>query len=211
MPTLFNQLLYEFAVAAMSDELGEVQFNNLLKTRALDFALPLLAADATSPWWDNCNTPAKESRTDTVRVMWRATITHLQKTFGPDPAGWTWGHAHTLTHNHPLGQQKPLDRLFNVGPMAAPGGRELPNFLGGSIGPAPWAVSMGPSTRRVIDFADASQSQGINPVGQSGVLFDAHYADQAADFVQGRYQPQHLSVVDVAAHTRSTLILEPAR
>lgn len=209
LPTLFNQLVYELAVAAMADELGEGQFKNLLNTRALDFALPRLAADANSPWWDNRHTVAVESRADTVKIMWRAAIAHLQKTLGPDPAGWTWGKAHTLTHNHPLGQKKPLDKLFNIGPMPAPGGREIPNYLGSSVGPAPWAVTLGPSTRRVIDFADASKAQGINPVGQSGVLFDAHYADQAADFIQGRYQPQHLSEADVAANTRSTLTLQP--
>ncbi len=209
-PTLFNQMLYELAVAAMADELGEVQFKNLLATRALDFVLPLLAADANSPWWDNVKTPVRETRADTVKVMWSATLAHLQKTFGNDPAGWTWGRAHTLTHNHPLGQQQPLDKLFNVGPMAAPGGREIPNYLGGPVGPAPWAVTMGPSTRRVIDFADASKSLGINPVGQSGVLFDTHYADQAADYIAGRYQAQHLSEADVAAHTRSSLTLQSA-
>jgi penicillin amidase len=72
-------------------------------------------------------------------------------------------------------------------------------------------VSYGPSTRRVIDFADASQAQGINPVGQSGVLFDAHYQDQAQTFIAGGYVPQHLSQADVLAHTRSTLTLAPAR
>lgn len=211
MPTLFNQLLYELAAAAFSDEMGEARFKNLLKTRALDFALPRLAADERSPWWDNVQTPAREGRADTVKLMWRASIDHLQKTFGPDPSDWAWGKAHTLTHKHPLGRQKPLDKLFDVGPMPAPGGREIPNNLGGSVGPAPWAVTLGPSTRRVIDFADPDHSQGINPVGQSGVLFDAHYADQADAFIHGRYETQHSGEADVAAHTRSTLMLEPAR
>lgn len=209
-PTLFNQLLFELARGAMADEMGEVQFKNLLGTRALDAALPRLAADADSPWWDNRNTPGVESRTDTLKLVWRATIEHLQATLGQDSAGWAWGKAHTLTHSHPLAAQKPLDKLFNIGPFAAPGGREIPNNLSGSIGPAPWAVSYGPSTRRVIDFADASKAMGINPVGQSGVLFDAHYQDQAKTFIAGGYVPQHLSEADVKASTRSTLTLTPA-
>ena len=209
--SVYNQFLYELTRAAMADELGEVQFKNLLATRVLDFALPRLVADADSPWWDNRSTPARESRADTAKVAWRATLAHLQATFGQDRANWAWGKAHTLTHGHPLAAQKPLDKLFNIGPFAAPGGRELPNNLGHNIGPAPWAVTMGPSTRRVIDFADASKALGINPVGQSGVLFDAHYKDQAATFIAGGYVPQHLSEADVAANTRSTLTLAPAR
>jgi penicillin amidase len=72
-------------------------------------------------------------------------------------------------------------------------------------------VSYGPSTRRVIDFADASKAVGINPLGQSGVLFDAHYRDQAQAFIDGGYVAQHLAEADVAANTRSTLTLAPAR
>ena len=209
--TLYTQLVFELARAAMADEMGEVQFKNLLATRVLEFALPRLLTDASSPWWDNRNTPAVESRADTVLVAWRATLAHLRTTFGDDSKGWTWGKAHTLTHGHPLAAQKPLDKLFNIGPFAAPGGRELPNNLGSNIGPAPWAVSYGPSTRRVIDFADAGKAVGINPVGQSGVLFDAHYKDQAKTFVEGGYVPQHLSEADVASSTRSTLTLAPTR
>ena len=83
-------------------------------------------------------------------------------------ADWQWGSAHTLTHKHPLGQLKILDKLFNVGQFAAPGGHETPNNLSHKMGPAPWPVAYGPSTRRLIDFADPSHSLGINPVGQSG-------------------------------------------
>jgi len=210
-PTVFVQLLFEIAHAAMHDEIGAVQFKNLLGSRSLDFALPLLVADAGSPWWDDKNTPDKvETRADTLQKAWRAVITHLRTTLGDDMAGWAWGRAHTLTHNHPMGQQKPLDKLFSVGPFPAPGGRELPNALGTSIGPAPWAVTYGPSTRRVIDFADAGQAVGINPVGQSGVLFDRHYRDQADTYIRGGYVRQWLAEADVAANTRSVLTLMPS-
>jgi penicillin amidase len=133
----------------------------------------------------------------------------MKKTLGPSPNDWGWGAAHTLTHNHPLAAQKPLDWFFNIGPFQVPGAREVPNNLGNPIGPAPWAVTMGPSTRRVIDFADASQATGINPVGQSGVLFDIHYKDQAPAYAVGGYMPQHLSEAAVVANTRSTLTLKP--
>ncbi|OGB33155.1 MAG: penicillin amidase [Burkholderiales bacterium RIFCSPLOWO2_12_FULL_61_40] len=209
--TLFSELLYQLTHAAMADELGEVQFKNLLRTRALDSALPLLAADAKSPWWDNVDTRQKESHFETVRVAWQNTLEHLQGLYGKSLLSWSWGQTHTLTHGHPLGLQKPLNLLFNVGPFAVAGGREVPNNLASAIGTAPWAVNYGPSTRRVIDFADASKAVGINPVGQSGVLFDTHYADQAAQFAEGLYHPQYLSAADVKAHTQSTLTLKPVR
>ena len=209
--TVFTQLLYEVARAAMADEMGTVGFKNLLGARSLDIALPRLVADAASPWWDDRSSKAIETRADSVRKAWQTTLAHLRKTFGPDSPGWTWGRAHTLTHPHPLGQVKPLDKLFNVGPFPAPGGREIPNAMGQSIGPAPWAVNYGPSTRRIIDFADATQALGINPVGQSGVWPDTHYRDQAEAHVRGQYQRQWLAEADIAVHTRGTLTLSPAR
>ncbi|QBF24607.1 penicillin acylase family protein [Pseudomonas tructae] len=203
--TLFNQFLYELAYAALHDELGDTWFKTLISTRAIDAALPRLAADANSPWWGKQGSSEQGDRTAAVKQAWGKTLAHLRETFGNDPAGWQWGKAHTLTHNHPLGLQKPLNLLFNVGPFAAPGTHEVPNNLSAKIGPAPWPVTYGPSTRRLIDFADAGQALTINPVGQSGVLFDKHYADQAKDYIEGRYHKAQMGVIPA----QSTLKLVP--
>lgn len=203
--TLFNQFLYELAFAALHDELGDTWFQVLISTRAIDAALPRLAADADSPWWNLRGGHDRTDRTAIVRQAWQRSLAHLRELYGNDPADWQWGKAHTLTHNHPLGQQKPLNLLFNVGPFAAPGTHEVPNNLSAKIGPAPWPVNYGPSTRRLIDFADAGQALTINPVGQSGVPFDRHYSDQAEDYVQGRYHKAQMGVIPA----RSTLRLMP--
>ncbi|MGG2022749.1 penicillin acylase family protein [Pseudomonas sp. S8] len=209
--TVFNQFLYDLADAAMRDELGNDFFETLLSTRVIDAALPRLAANADSPWWDNRTTPNKETRADIVKAAWQASIAHLKQTLGDNPSDWQWGTAHTLTHGHPLGQQKPLDRIVNVGPFAAPGSHEVPNNLSAKLGPAPWPVTYGPSTRRLVDFADPAHSLTINPVGQSGVPFDSHYDDQAEEYVEGMYVQAHFSEEEVTANTRSTLKLLPAR
>ena len=210
-PTLYFQFVYELAHAAMADELGEDRFKVLLQTYEIDPALEHMATDPQSAWWDNHSTPAVETRTDTVRVAWNATLAHLRAIFGNTSSQWTWGRAHTLTHGHPLSMRTPLDKIFNVGPFAAPGGHETPNNLNTDIGPAPWAVTNGPSTRRLIDFANPAAGLGINPVGQSGVWGDAHYADQAKTYIQGGYVPQYIAEADVARATRSTLTLQPLR
>ncbi|QKJ38261.1 penicillin acylase family protein [Pseudomonas sp. MPDS] len=207
--TLFNQFLFNLADAALHDELGDGLFETALSTRVIDAALPRLAASEDSPWWDDRTTPGKETRADTVMRAWGKSLAHLKATLGDDASQWQWGKAHTLTHGHPLGLQKPLDRIFNVGPFAAPGTHEVPNNLSAKIGPAPWPVTYGPSTRRIIDFADPAHSITVNPVGQSGVPFDAHYADQAEAYIEGLYYQAHLAEIEVMANTRSTLKLLP--
>ena len=197
---------WQFSIDATRQALGLETLVVVNDFTALAMALPRLSADANSPWWDKRGTDARETRTAIVSEAWRNTISHLQSLYGADMASWTWGRAHTLTHKHPLGQQAPLDKIFNVGPFAAPGGHETPNNLSHVIGPAPWPVTYGPSTRRVVDLAQPQQAQGINPVGQSGVWPDAHYADQAAVYMAGKTAPQWL---DASGHTRSTLVLNP--
>jgi penicillin amidase len=208
--TLFNQFIYNLCDRTFRDELGDGLFATLLSTRVIDMALPRLAADANSPWWNNRNSPEPESRDNTVKVAWHAAISHLKSLYGLNPDEWVWGKAHTLTHEHPLGRQPPLDMLFNVGPFAAPGTHEVPNNLSASITTAPWPVTYGPSTRRLIDFADPAHALGINPVGQSGVLFDKHYADQAKAYVSGQYTPERFSEGDVAGNSKDVLRLVPA-
>ena len=207
--TLFNQLTYQLAREAMADELGEVFFDSLLQTRVLDTALPRLTANADSPWWNRQSSEQRESRAQIVADAWRASLTHLRSVLGNDVDAWNWGRGHTLTHQHPLGQQQPLAWLLNVGPFAAPGGHETPNNFSHKVGPAPWPVVYGPSTRRLVDLADADKALGGIPVGQSGVPFDAHYGDQATPHVAGKYQPQHLSAADVKANSQGTLKLLP--
>ncbi|MEX5542077.1 penicillin acylase family protein [Pseudomonas poae] len=202
--TLFNQLLFNLAEAAFQPKLGDALFKTLLSTRVIDAALPRLAASADSPWWDG-------KRADTVKRAWDNSLSHLKATFGENPTQWQWGKAHTLTHGHPLGSQKPLEQIVNVGPFPAPGTHEVPNNQSAPIGPAPWPVTYGPSTRRLIDFADAAHALTINPVGQSGVPFDAHYSDQAQTYIEGGYEQAHFSDEEVTANTRGTLKLLPAR
>lgn len=219
-PTISFQFTYELVHELMFERLGKDYFDGLLGTFLIDPALERMVANPQSVWWSN--PAAVESKPDTstnavvdarfekVHKAWIATMNHLRKTLGDDPSTWSWGRAHTLTHRHPLGVQKPLDKFFNVGPFPVNGSHETINNLSTHFGPAPWAVDVGPSTRRIIDFAKPEAALGINPVGQSGVLFDSHYSDQAYSYANGQYVPEHFSESDVAQSTIETLILRPA-
>lgn len=208
LATVFTEFTYQLLQATLLDELGQDIFTNLLNTRIIDSALPLLVADPHSPWWNNHRSGEQQTRQQVVAQAWHVTLQHLNNTFGANPKNWLWGQAHTLTHNHPLGQQSPLG-LLNIGSFATPGGHEMPSNFSSGYGSAPWKVEYGPSTRRIIDFASPEKSLGINPLGQSGVRFDSHYADQAEVYIQGRYFQQHLTDKDIQQYTKSTLRLLP--
>ncbi len=210
--TAFNQFLFNLADAAMHDELGNDFFETLLSTRVIDAALPPGGQPGLAlvgqPQHASARKPAP-----TPSGCLAGQHRPPQEALGADFAQWQWGKAHTLTHGRPLGQQKPLDRLFNnVGPFAAPRQPRSTRTTSGPgsarhLGRSPTA----PSTRRLIDFADPTHSLTINPVGQSGVLFDSHYEDQAEAYIEGGYHQAHLNDEEVTANTRSTLKLLPAR
>ena len=81
-PTIFNQLVYQLSNEAMRDEMGDNFFSSLLRTRVIDFALPRLAANPDSPWWDNRNTAIIEDRAAIVTIAWQASLEHLRNTLG---------------------------------------------------------------------------------------------------------------------------------
>jgi len=203
-PTLSFALNYALAHTLLAEKLGPERFDALLDTYLADPFLEHVSANGQSVWWAG-------DQAGKVRSAWLVTLTQLRSALGQDMTQWRWGRAHTLTHAHPMGQDNLLELLLNVGPFAAPGGHETINNLSSNFGPAPWAVTSGPSTRRIIDFANPTLALGINPLGQSGVLGDAHYADQAKDFMAGIYEPMHLAEADVANAARSTLTLVPLK
>ena len=98
-----------------------------------------------------------------------------------------------------------------MGKFAVPGGRETPNQMAYDMGKAPWPVTLGPSTRRIIDFAAPEKALSVNPLGQSGVPFDRHYEDQAGLFAASVYAPMWLDEADIAKNTESTLTIHPSR
>lgn len=210
-PTLFTQFVFELAHEAMADEMGEAQFKHLLQTRLMEGALLNLVQDPQSPWWNNVNTPTTENHFETTRIAWSNAMAHLRNMHGSSLLEWRWGKNHTLTHQHPLGTQKYWGWMLNVGPFAVPGGRETPNQMAYDMGKAPWPVTLGPSTRRIIDFAAPEKALSVNPLGQSGVPFDRHYEDQAGLFAASMYAPMWLDEADIAKNTESTLTIHPSR
>ncbi|MFH1983707.1 MAG: penicillin acylase family protein [Pseudomonadota bacterium] len=208
-PTVFATLQFFLMEMTFRDELGDDLFKAFLQTRLPYRALTNVMSREASPWWDDHGTPAIETRAAVVAGAWQKTLTHLSGLLGNDPAKWTWGKVHRVEYVHPIGRKKPLDKIFNIGPLAAEGGNEVPNFMGFRFSPAPHHIYICPSTRRIIDFGAPEQSVGINPTGQSGYFFNENYDDQAVPFVEGEYRRQLLAREDVMAQKVSSLRLMP--
>lgn len=206
---IFYSLHYYLAKGIFKDELGEDLFKAFLKTRLTDKAILKIMDLELSPWWDDKSTPQKESQKDILSASWFEAIEKLMQVGGDEPAKWTWDNFHTVEYVHALGRKKPLDKIFNIGPFKSEGSRDVPNYQGFRIGPPPFKAYIGPSTRRIIDFADPDHSLGINPTGQSGYFFDPHFDDQAKLYMAGKYRPQLMDKKEIEKATASELKLTP--
>jgi len=139
-----------------------------------------------------------------------AVVRRLEDTYGRDSAKWSWGKVRSLTFRHPFGTRKPLDRLFNIGPIPWGGDADTIGAAGvPAIDPTanPFAVD---SMRMVVDVGQWDEARFVLPGGQSGNPLSPHYTDQLALWQRGVGIPIFWSDEAVAKATRHTLGLSPA-
>jgi penicillin amidase len=146
-----------------------------------------LLRENTSRWFDDVRTPAVETRDMILARSARETIQDLLNRFGPATREWRWEQLHTVTLHHPFGMQKPLDRIFDIGPFGYPGGST--SMMSGEYDITnPYAVTVGASYRQIFDLGDRMHYRAILPSGQSGQVFHPHYDDQTALWLSGGYR-----------------------
>ncbi len=191
-PTLYNKLLFHLLRLTLTDEIGEEDFLKILDWYAFKDGIPKLLQDPSAPWWDNINTAdIAETRDMLLCQALNQSIEELNAQLGTEPDSWKWERVHTLTHQHLLGQQKPLDKFFNVGPFPVEGGNAVPLKMEYALNPQGlYPAKTGPALRILIDFAQPDQSLSINPTGQSGHFMSPHYSDQAEIYVNKQYRRQ---------------------
>ena len=134
----------------------------------------------------------------------------LREHHGPDPAGWEWGRVRPLRLLHPLGVRRPLDRLFNVGPVSIGGDANTP----AQAGVLPLSPLANPAAianqRTVIDLGDPERSRFVLAGGQSGNPLSPHYADLFGHWQRGEGVPIAWSRSSVDAARVDRLVLRPA-
>ncbi len=207
--SIFHQFYFDLVTETLLDELGKDYLNAFLSTRFQARALLQLLTKQHSRWWDNVKTKMPESRNYILIRAWEKTVSTLIKNLGPKPEEWFWSKVHTLEQVHAIGRKKPFDRVFNVGPRSVPGARETINKSSFKPGAGTHKVTVGPSTRRVIDFFDLNNTWGINPTGQAGFFFNKNSDDQFEMYVKGQYRKQLFEEKEIKQSRTSHLKLLP--
>ncbi len=150
-----------------------------------------------------------QSWTELKQASLSQAVLELRAMLGDDMDLWHWGRLHTVSFDHPLGQIKPLDRLFCRGPYPIGGDGDTPcqTALGaGSYRATEWV----PSYRQIVDLGNFANSRSIHTTGQSGHPGSPHFDDFIPLWREGHYHPMRFDrreILDCLAHM---LVLRPA-
>jgi penicillin amidase len=98
--------------------------------------------------------------------------------YGQDTGNWAWGSVRPLTFIHPVGERKPMDKVFNLGPFPWGGdantvSQAAVSFLD-PVENSPFVASM----RMGVDVGEWENNRFVLPGGQSGNPMSPHYDDQ---------------------------------
>ncbi|RLD23877.1 MAG: penicillin acylase family protein, partial [Bacteroidetes bacterium] len=203
-PVLYYRWLQLLMNAVYKDELGESYFKMFASAHRHKRSYPIVFTDSNSPWWDNVNTPEKESAQALCTQSFIEAIAVCGDDWGSDYSKWVWGEAHQLYFEHPLGKVEALSSTFNVGPINAPGGNETLNNAGIDLISTKKVnyAKFGPQMRIIIDFDDVDHSLSVAPSGQSGNFMSPHYSDQAQMFADGKFRKQLMDKEEIVKGKR---------
>ena len=138
-----------------------------------------------------------------------AVIGTLRSLKGDSAGDWAWGKVRPLELKHPVGEQKPLNKVFNLGPFSW--GGDTNTVAQTSADPINATNNPGfiASLRMVADAGNWDECRWVLPAGQSGNPMSPHYDDQLALWRQGTGVPIPWTPEAVAEATVATLKLIP--
>jgi penicillin amidase len=207
--TIYEAAYLNLLENIFKDELGPALYRQYIGlTVFAPRALRHILRTGRSDWLDDVDTPQTETLADVVEKSLRQALTNLRSRLGEDVERWTWGRLHTLTFHHPLGDRKPLDRLFDLGPYPTSGSHLTVNKKQYDYN-RPYSVREGVSQRMIVDLANPAVALHVLPTGESGLIGNAHSSDQIGLYLEGRYHPSWLTRSDIEHHAEGTLALKP--
>lgn len=207
---IVNELLTQLLKNIYLDEMGEDLLNDFVLLANIPLRVTArLIQDGSSSWFDDVNTPEQETRGEIIRKSLREAVLALRERMGPETKAWRWGDLHTVTLQHPFGLQKPLDKVFNVGPFPCGGGPTSLVSAEYSFN-KPFEVTVAASFRVIVDFARPYETRSVLPSGQSGQVFHDHYNDQTQLWLNGAYRTFRSDSASVVTSGWDHLVLESA-
>lgn len=197
--TIFDQFFITLTKNMLLDDLGEDAYHALTRLEHIPVTVTSRLLYENSTFFNDISTTDTETREEIIRKSMAETLDQLNEQYGPEALDWRWENVHQLTLQPPLlgdlsqAPEAPavfrtiVINLFSKGPFPVSGHGMSINKSQYSWH-SPFAVKLGPSIRRIVDFSSSGRSLSVLPTGQSGNPVSAHYGDQTDLWLEGRYR-----------------------
>jgi penicillin amidase len=209
--TLYHQIILEFLMLTLSDQLGDRLALKYLNqwNLSLDRWVFFLERDMEK-WFDDIKTPEKEGREDVINKAFQQAIFKLNKILGKKMKDWQWGEVHKLEFRHrPMGKGGWLMRkLFNLGQYAYGGDMETINRGSYNV-MRPFEINTVSSFRFVIDFSQPDKAFIVQSSGQSEHLLSPYRDNHVKTFLNGELIAVDLDLKKVEKEADGKFVLMP--
>ena len=180
----------------------------------------LIVRGEESPFWDDINTPGKETKAQIIARSLADAVMFMKATSDKDAGKWRWGALHTYTWETDTSQMAPhfgfvertslnsLWSYFNRGPYPASGDVFTLNVSAYMMGKdfKTWLI---PSMRMIVDFSQEEPMLAVNSSGQSDNPSSPHYDDGIKAWRDGKYIPFPFKDAAVKAQYQDVMQLSP--
>jgi len=151
---VYKLMMRQMVKLTFADELGAGYVSKLNTAEMAVHALWDIMPDRRNEWFDNVDTPRRETRKDVSRLAAIQAYEVLKGRLGKDPDEWRWGSLQKMVIRHPLGML-PWNKRARVGTFEIPGTEEsVSNASSMFLGPVGYMVFAGPSSRIIVDMAE---------------------------------------------------------
>ncbi len=215
--TVYQILMYKIVRNLVEDDLGKELTDRYMGVGEHPVLLPTseLLGHTTQAIFNilqNSNSKWMSTSNEILHLLEKSMIDTchwLEENMGYEVEDWSWGKIHHAQFRHGMSIQKPLDKVFDVGPF--PIGGDTDTVCQTAYNPAsPYhATEWCPSIRLIMDVGEWDNSLMITPPGQSGVLGSPHYSDMAEKWLNGEYIPMLWSKNKVEESAKKVIKLIP--
>ena len=211
---------YQFMIKnTFTDEMIKAHVWGYQTPQKAVMALDQIIADGNNAWYDDVNTPEKETRDQIIVKSFNDAMNWLTQNYGANPDDWAWGKVHLVRLPHfALDGVPTLGQIFGSGTYAAPGDpftvdlAYSANFSYDDLSKTKsFNVWVAAQQRQIIDLSNWDLMQAVDSTGQNGNLFNPQREDQTPLWVTGKYYTVPFSKDAVDKSAADTLMLNPTK
>ncbi|WP_080238080.1 penicillin acylase family protein [Spirosoma rigui] len=170
-PTIFTEWMRQYMESVWDDDFPSND-STTLRYPSFDRTLHMAEKEPTARWFDNVNTPARETIGDVLTRSFQLAVDSLGRQHGPLGDTWHWG-THKATRISHLARLDALSALnVQIG-----GGNGIVNAT---------SERNGPSWRMVVALGPRPKAYGVYPGGQSGNPGSPHYLNMLETWRTGK-------------------------